>query len=331
MARNLGTVAVGLAGGAAKGLGNLGALKALEERGIRPAYIAGTSAGALVGGLYAAGKSVAELEELLSGLTQGEVTKLIDLTWARGSIVAGRNVEDFIRDLVGDVLIEDLPTPFTATAVDITTGAGYHLNEGPLVDAIRASISVPGVFEPVAANGGYLVDGGVRMNMPLEVLHHYRPDTLIGVNIRPRTAATYDWKLTRIDRDPGDDTPLWERLTSRLLKQRSQSNGEELTATGRSVSPKRKGENTAPGTAYLFSRVFELVMYEASQAEVERAAPDLVVDVDMEEIEVWEFWRGLEAVELGYRQTGEALDRFLAKHGPTDWWRTRARRLARRV
>ncbi len=330
MARNLGTVAVGLAGGAAKGLGNLGALKALEERGIKPAYIAGTSAGALVGGLYAAGKSVSELEELLSGLGHTEIMKLIDLTWARGSIVAGRNVEELIRDLVGDIQIEDLPIPFTATAVDITTGEGYHLNEGSLVDAIRASISVPGVFEPVAANGGYLVDGGVRMNMPLEALHRYRPDTLIGINIRPRTAATYDWKLTRIDREPVDDTSLWERLTSRLMKRDSDANGEKIAA-GRFRSRKRNGENSAPGTAYLFSRVFELVMYEASQAEVERAAPDLVVDIDMEEIEVWEFWRGLEAVELGYRQTGEALDRFLAKHGPTDWWRTRARRMARRV
>lgn len=323
-----GSVAVGLAGGAAKGLGNLGALKALEEFDLRPAAIAGTSAGALVGGLYTAGKSVSELEALLSQLDQREVRKLIDLTWARGSLVAGRKVEEFLYDLVGDIRIEELDIPFIATAVDIRSGTGYYLNRGRLIDAIRASISVPGVFEPVAANGGYLVDGGVRLNLPLEVLHRFHPDLLIGINITPRYSGSRAWEIAEIRRDEGqaEDAPsLWERI-------RGFTRGTKGTGDSSNDSPAAdSGEDEAPGTAYLLSRVFEFVMHEASQAEIERAAPDFVVDVDMEPIEVWEFWKGHEAVELGYRQTVAAIEEFRNRDQLKGWWRTRARRWARRM
>ncbi|MFP4644080.1 MAG: patatin-like phospholipase family protein [Spirochaetales bacterium] len=324
-----GSVAVGLAGGAAKGLGNLGALKALEEFNLRPTAIAGTSAGALVGGLYAAGKTVAELEALLSGLTQRDVRKLVDLTWAPGSFVAGRKLEEFLYDLVGDVRVEELDLPFVATAVDIRSGTGLYLNRGRLVDAIRASISVPGVFEPVSANGGYLVDGGVRLNLPLEVLDQFHPEVLIGINITPRYSRARTWKAAEIQRDdpPDDSMSLWERI-------------REFTGVGNANQAKKadtdlperpsSGDET-PGTAYLLSRVFEFIMYEASQAEVERARPDFVVNLDMEPIEVWEFWKGPEAVELGYTQTVAAIETFNKRSPMKGWWLRRARRWARRI
>lgn len=339
MARTLGSVAVGLAGGAAKGLGNLGALKALEHRGIQPTAIAGTSAGSLIGGLYAAGKSVSELETLLSGIGQSEVRKLVDLTWARGSVFAGKRIEEFLHDLVGDIRIENLSIAFSATAVDIRSGAGYHLNSGSLVDAIRASISVPGVFEPVAANGGYLVDGGVRMNLPLEVLHRHRPDTLIGINITPRPREERGWHTAPVVRETTEEEDTGGSLWSRLRRSFFAAGRDEEPSSRDDVSAPQNDTKSSddderdetPGTIYLLSRAFDLLMYEASQAEVERAAPDLVVDVDMEPVEVWEFWRGPEAVELGYRQTLAALDRFLDETGPAEWWRTRARRWVRRV
>ncbi len=326
------SVAVGLAGGAAKGLGNLGALKALESFDMRPAAIAGTSAGALVGGLYAAGKSVSELEALLSQLSQREVRKLIDLTWARGSLVAGKKVEEFLHDLVGDIRIEELDIPFIATAVDIRSGAGYYLNRGRLIDAIRASISVPGVFEPVAANGGYLVDGGVRLNLPLEVLHQFHPDLLVGINITPRYSGSRAWETVEIRRDeeqPGGNDTLWERIRAFTLAGGTGDNGKPVSESVSTTD--QPDEDETPGTAYLLSRVFEFVMYEASQAEIERAAPDLVVDVDMEPIEVWEFWKGAEAVELGYQQTIAAIEQFRRSNQVKGWWKTRARRWARRV
>ena len=324
------SVAVGLAGGAAKGLGNLGALKALEEFDLRPTAIAGTSAGALVGGLYAAGKTVSELEALLSGLSQRDVRKLIDLTWARGSFVAGRKVEEFLYDLVGDARIEELDMPFIATTVDIRSGAGLYLNRGRLVDAIRASISVPGVFEPVAANGGYLVDGGVRLNLPLEVLHQFNPEFIVGINITPRYSSSRVWKAAEIQRDeqPGDESiSLWERIRefTGVGNGQKKANGD----TGR-LSGKPANGDEPPDTAYLVSRVFEFVMYEASQAEVERARPDFVVNVDMEPIEAWEFWKGPEAVELGYRQTIAAIETFKQRSPVKRWWLRRKRRWARR-
>jgi NTE family protein len=118
MGKNYGRVAIGLSGGAAKGLAHIGVLKALEEHGIEPDYIAGTSAGALVGGLYCAGISVRELERITTTIDKTNFRDLVDFTWAKGSMVAGRKVEEFLRGIVGNVHIENLEKPFIATAGD---------------------------------------------------------------------------------------------------------------------------------------------------------------------------------------------------------------------
>jgi NTE family protein len=285
-------IAIGLSGGAAQGLGHIGALKAMEEQKVRPKYIAGTSAGALIGGMYAAGISVAEMEGIVREIDQDEFRKLLDITWARGSIVAGDRIEKFIRNIVGDVLIEDLTIPFLATAVDIKTGRGFHFDQGPLVDAIRASISIPGIFKPVVANGGYLMDGGLRQNLPLQVLRQFKPDKLIGVNITPGPRLDFSWSQEPIKRtESGEwgEPDFMDRVKDFFTGQTADT------------------EET-PGMSYLFSHIFEIYTAQVARAEIEQAKPDLVITLDMSEIKLWEFWRGEEAVKIGYTQARKILE-----------------------
>lgn len=305
MGRRFARPGVALAGGAAKGLAHIGVLKALEEVGIRPACIVGTSAGALVGGLYAAGLSVADMERVVSELDGWEFSKLLDLTWAKGSLVAGKAVSRFLRDLVGDVRIEDLRIPFIAVAVDINSGRGHFFDRGPLVDAIRASISIPGIFEPFAANGSYLVDGGVRLNLPLRALDQFRPTIRIGVGLTGSQWFNAEWTQGEIERDHGPDKDpdrnLWQRVKDRFSGDRDSAGEEE----------DEDEDDEPPGLPFLLARTFNTFTAEAERLEVARTRPHLFINLDVNEIELWEFWRGVEAVELGYSQSQPLIAQFL--------------------
>lgn len=290
----LGRIGFGLSGGAAKGLGHIGALKALEEFGVRPDVIAGTSSGAIIGGMYAAGIPVKEIEDIALSVDRSKIRSLVDITWARGSMVAGTKVEEFLTGILGDKKIEDLEIPFIATAVDITTGKGYHFTKGPVVDAIRASISIPGVFEPVRANGGLLVDGGIRQNLPLSILKEYDPKirTVFGVDVFPKQQLEYTWQTAEVQRsrDEAEKDPFWARLWNRI----SGDDDSDL-------------EPEAIGLTTLLTQVFMIVTTQISQYEIELADPDYLVTLDMSDIDLWEFWRGEDAVNIGYKQAKEAL------------------------
>lgn len=295
-------IGLALAGGAAKGLAHIGVLKAMEELDLLPSYVAGTSAGALVGGLYASGMTPAQMEDVATNLDRSEFSKLVDVTWAKGSLVAGRRVEEFLRELVGDVRIEELSIPFIATAVDINTGVGFHFTKGPLVDAIRASISIPGVFEPVVANGGYLVDGGLRQNLPLTALERFRPRKLVAVGLMAQRRVSFDWhndaEIRRSEQEkPKQDTDLWERLRDRLSRE-------------------NPGRKELPGMTFIMSQVMNIYMAQGSAWEIEQGKPDLFINLDTSDLELWEFWRGAEAVRMGYDQSKPALKKLARP-----WWR----------
>ncbi|MFP4562614.1 MAG: patatin-like phospholipase family protein [Spirochaetia bacterium] len=291
--KKLGKIGLALSGGAAKGLGHIGALKALEEVGVRPAVIAGTSAGSIIGGMYAAGIGTDELEEIAMSMDRTRFRRLLDLTWARGSMVAGNKVEEFLHGILGDKKIENLSIPFIATAVDIKTGRGFYFTEGSLVDAIRASISIPGVFEPVRANGGLLVDGGVRQNIPLSILKDYKVKTLIGVDVFPKQQLDPSWETARIERNKNEDNkdPFWARIWDRI--------------TGEEEETEMKPEAVSLTT--LLTQLFMIVTTQISQYEIKYADPDFLISLDMSDIALWEFWRGKEAIEIGYRQAKETL------------------------
>ena len=301
MSRRFAKPGIALAGGAARGLAHIGVLKALEEAEIRPACIAGTSAGALVGGLYAAGLSVADMERVVAELGGWELSKLLDVTWAKGSLVAGNAVAGFLRDLVGEVRIEDLKIPFIAVAVDINSGRGHLFDRGPLVDAIRASISIPGIFEPFAANGSYFVDGGVRLNLPLRALDQFRPSIRIGVGLSGAQWLNAQWTQGEIKRDHGPnkdpDRNLWQRVKDRFSGERDP--GDDVD------------HDEPPDLPSLLSRTFTTFIAEAERLEVEQTRPHLFINLDLSEIELWEFWRGVEAVELGYTQSQRLIAHFL--------------------
>ncbi|MFN2124575.1 MAG: patatin-like phospholipase family protein [Candidatus Promineifilaceae bacterium] len=176
-----------LGGGGMRGLAHIGVLKALEEAGIKIDMLAGTSMGGVIGSLYAAGLSVAEIEtKVLELTTSASIRRLLDIHLNYRGFVRGERIYNLIADTIGpDITFADLDLPLKMVATDVVTGCEVILDQGKVVDAVRATISIPFVFKPVEQANMTLVDGGILNNVPTDVARKMGADIVIAVDVMP--------------------------------------------------------------------------------------------------------------------------------------------------
>lgn len=182
-------IGLALGGGAARGWAHIGVIQALEEIGIRPDIVCGTSIGALVGAAYSAGK-ITQLEEWVRKLSMTDVVSFMDLTF-NGGMLKGERLMGFFRKNFLDCPIEALQRPFAAVATALHTGSEVWLQHGSTLDAIRASIALPGLFAPVWHEGQLLVDGGLVNPVPVSLLRAMGADVLIAVDLSSDTMGRH--------------------------------------------------------------------------------------------------------------------------------------------
>lgn len=176
------TVSLVLGSGGARGLAHIGVIHWLEEQGFEIASISGCSMGALIGGIYAAGK-LDVFEQWVRDINKVDIFTLLDLSWQKNGLVKGDKIIATLTELVGDIAIEDLPIKYTAVAADIANEKEVWLSSGSLFDAIRASISLPLFFTPFNYNGVDLIDGGVLNPVPIAPTFSDNTDLSIAVNL----------------------------------------------------------------------------------------------------------------------------------------------------
>lgn len=177
------SVGLALSGGAAQGLAHLGVLEALVEAGIPIDMIAGTSGGALYGSMFAAGLPVAAAQAIVIRQTRRNLRDKADLTLPHYGIIRGRRIERMIREAIGDITFDELAYPFRAVATNLENGDEVVLGQGPVYRAVRASISIPGIFEPVRIDGRLLVDGAVVTPLPVRPVRAMGADFVIAVHV----------------------------------------------------------------------------------------------------------------------------------------------------
>ena len=285
-------IALALSGGAALGLSHIGSLKAFEEAGIYPSVISGTSAGAIIGGMYCSGMDIKEIEEIALSVDRIKTINLFTPTIQRGALIKDDNILKFFRKYFGDKKIEDLEMPFVAVSVDINTGEIVYINEGSLVGAVRASISIPGIFPPLISKDRLLVDGGIRSNLPLEVLKAYNPDKIVGINVlknsRFKMNSCYDTiELNSLENNEKDNNII-EKI-SNVMQGKSQNKIQ-----------------FPPLVKSVFNSL-QILLAESSQREIEIVNPDLVINVDVSAFRLWEFWEAEKMIDIGYHATQEVL------------------------
>ncbi len=232
-------VALALGSGGARGYAHIGVIEALRERGYDIVGISGSSMGAVVGGLQAAGR-LDEFADWAKSLTQRTILRLLDPSISAAGVLRAGKILDAVREILGPVTIEELPIPYTAVATDLLTGKSVWFQHGPLDEAIRASIAIPGVITPHEVGGRLLADGGILDPVPMAPLSAVNADLTIAVSLNgsevidnreAEPGVTVEW-LNRMLRST---TALLDRPTARAVLSRF---GRTAKAPKPATSPK---------------------------------------------------------------------------------------------
>ncbi|XKF16377.1 patatin-like phospholipase family protein [Halomonas sp. BLK-85] len=319
-------VALILGSGGARGYAHIGVIDALEARGYEVIAIAGCSMGALVGGVYAAGK-LEEYRDWVCQLDYLDVLKLVDVTWSPMGAMRANKVMQKLESLIGDTLIEDLAIPLTTVATDLVRQREVWFQDGALLQAIRASIAVPGVITPVHLGDQVLVDGGLLNPLPImPVIAAHEADLVLAVNVTAHTPqpvtlesllpATADVaKAGAVSSDgtennaEDEDSSSWvddvRETTQRLWKGLGNFGGED------DADAEERGKRDW-GKLDMVMESFDITQAALAKYKVAGYPPDILIEVPKTVCSAYEFHRAKELIQLGQMLTDEALN----KHCP---------------
>lgn len=291
-----------LGSGSAKGLSHIGVIKLLEEMDIKIDYIAGSSIGAMIGGAYAAGISVSEIEDIALKTDLASSVKYFLPTVSKSGLISGVKVTEFLKDVVGDINIEDLKIPFTATATDIFTGQEIIFNKGNLVEAIRASISVPIIFQPVIHNDQILVDGGLANPLPINVACKMGADFIIAVNVMPSL------NKAKPDRKKGYNIPWISAITSGM-KSTMRKRLEFLNIDYKLIRKlsSNKGKYNVPGLKKVLNQSVYITQRKLALLSIELYKPDILIEPDIPFAGFFDFYKAKEIIDIGYKAAQKAF------------------------
>jgi len=224
-------VGLALGGGAARGMAHIGVLEILEKSNIPIDMIAGTSAGAAVGAIYAQGKNTDELRKLAQSWDWKQRAQAIDLALPRSGFIAGHRIKKLLKSIIGDVSFDELKMPFACVATDVMTGEEVVINRGSVLEAVRASISVPIIFSVVKYGGRYLVDGGLVNPVPVSVLKDMGADFIIAVNVTPRLNRMLETVYLKESDSEGTSATKEPNMFSVIMKIFSITNSQVVEAS----------------------------------------------------------------------------------------------------
>jgi NTE family protein len=196
-------IGLALGSGSARGWAHIGAIHALEERGVKPDIICGSSIGALVGAAYASGQ-LEKLEQWCTSLAWTTVVRLMDISWS-GGLIRGARLFNLFNTILDDVDIDQLPVPYGAVATELGSGREIWLRHGKMLDAVRASCAMPGIFRPAVRDGALLVDGGLVNPVPVSMCRALGADVVIAIDLSWGKLGVY--RNRKLDKEAGKDAP----------------------------------------------------------------------------------------------------------------------------
>jgi NTE family protein len=315
-------VALVLGSGGARGYAHIGVIEALEARGFDIIAVSGCSMGALIGGIYAAGK-LPEYREWVCQLDYLDVLKLVDVTWSPMGAMRASKVMSKLEALVGDILIEDLAIPITTVATDLVRQREVWFQNGSLLQAIRASIAVPGVITPVHLGGQVLVDGGLLNPLPImPVVAAHQADFVVAVNVTahsplpvtleellPHEEEVADSRTqSEIDRDQRMGSWVGDvRAATRKLWAGLAANGEGEEEELEETAEERGKREWSKLDMILES--FDITQAALAKYKVAGYPPDVLIEIPKTVCSTYEFHRGRDLISLGRHLADEALKR----------------------
>ncbi|MCJ8296175.1 MAG: patatin-like phospholipase family protein [Colwellia sp.] len=286
------SISLVLGSGGARGLAHIGVIHWLEEHGFDIVSISGCSMGALIGGIYAAGK-LDVFEQWVRDINKIDILTLLDLSWQKNGLVKGDKIIATLTELVGDIAIEDLPIKYTAVAADIANEKEVWLSSGSLFDAIRASISLPLFFTPFHYNGVDLIDGGVLNPVPIAPTFGDNTDFSIAVNLGGcvKTLKSANSKQSAIETQPVSKV---SRFLARFKRQVVHHSANEW------------------GAYDIANQAFDAMQSTIARQKLAAYPADYFVEIARNACGTLEFHRADEMIKLGYDTAKESLSALVA-------------------
>ena len=329
-------MALALGSGGARGYAHIGVIEVLTERGYDIVGIAGSSMGAMIGGLQAAGR-LDEFSDWAKSLTQRTILRLLDFSISAAGVMRAEKILDTVRDILGPVTIEQLPIPYTAVATDLLAGKSVWFQRGPLDEAIRASIAIPGVIAPHAIDGRLLADGGILDPLPMAPIAAVNADLTIAVSLNcsetivsrdEGPGATVEW-LNRMVRstsallDTNAARSLLDRPAARAMLSRFGGPGAEPDTwpEDADIEPTETDLDdlddmaAAPevprlGSFEVMNRTIDIAQSALARHTLAAYPADLLIEVPRSTCRSLEFHRAVEVIAAGRELATQTLDAF---------------------
>ena len=276
-------VALALSSGGARGLAHIGAIEELESNGYHITSIAGCSMGALIGGVYAAGK-LEEFREWMKTIDRKKMLELSDFSFSINHLVKGTRIIEAIMEFVPDMPIEDLPIPYCAVATDLKAGREVVIDKGSLFEAIRASISLPSFYEPVQRDDMILIDGGVINPIPLNRVKRNAGDILVGVDVSGHDYKSQWDEMHRLTEWQKNDNSLKAKILDKLIP-----------------------DNIEFNYYTVLSRTSSLMIRQNSILMAKLMKPEMLIDIQMNRYGTFDFDKSEKLIAIGRQKTAQAI------------------------
>lgn len=297
-------VGLALGSGSARGWAHVGVIRALEQAGIRPDVVCGTSIGALVGAAYAAGE-LERFERWLHGLSIADVLSFMDVGLT-GGVIKGERLMNFFRRNFSDRPVEDLPMPFGAVATALHSGAEVWLREGSTIDAVRASIALPALFTPVVHEGRLLIDGGLVNPIPVSLARAMGADIVIAVDLSSDILGRHLREEAEAENEaPATEVSEWRR---KLL--------ESLSAL---MPAQADDEPRFPSMLDVMASSINIMQVRISRSRMAGDPPDVIVAPRLAHLGLLDFHRTSEAIKAGERAVEAAMPSLNALFKQSPW------------
>jgi len=298
-------IGLALGSGGARGWAHLGALRALSELGIKFDVVCGTSIGALAGGFYLTGQ-LPDLDAWARRLNRLKIVRFMDFGRSKNGLIAGNRLFAEMQRAIGDTQIEDLSCPFATVATDLFTGHEVWLNRGSLIEAIRASFSLPGLFEPVHLNGRWIVDGAIVNPIPISVCHAMGAEITVAINLNMPAPGRNGNQWHKPTPKPGFE--IISRWPSTILRRKGAAEKQPPTdQTEVSVD--------TPRLLNVLASTMNIVQDRMTRSRLAAEPPNVIITPKVGHIGLLDFYKAEEAIEAGatavYQAEAEIRDALM--------------------
>jgi len=286
-------IGVALGSGGARGLAHIGVLKALVEQEIEISYISGSSMGALVGAVYACSLSIEQLEAMSADFTWRKMFRLFMPSMPRSGLIDGAKIVQLLEENINREDFSDLQIPLAVDTTDVENGELITITKGKIVPAVRASISIPIIFRPIEIDGRVLVDGGLVSPVPVKTLRDMGADYVIAVNV---LAKHRSWlKAEKVRKQ------LEKEQTSNIHQLLKRLNLDDK------IPERRSDRDRNLGILMVLAQTIGIAISKMADYQLEVEKPDLLIQPDTSNINVYDFYRGEEVIPQAYQLTHQIL------------------------